>query len=123
MSNTATAAMFLTFLAPVLATLPKDEKGKIGLALAIPIAANLGGMGTPIGTPPNAIALGALQNAGVDITFFDWMLKMVPYVIIMLLLAWVLLMFMFPFKTKAIELKIEGTSDASKRDKLIGSIY
>ena len=36
MSNTATAAMMLTFLAPVLATLPKDEKGKIGLALAIP---------------------------------------------------------------------------------------
>ena len=122
MSNTATAAMFLTFLAPVLATLPQDEKGKIGLALAIPIAANLGGMGTPIGTPPNAIALGALQNAGVDITFMDWMLKMVPYVIIMLLLAWVLLMFMFPFKTKAIELKIEGTSDAPKRDKIIVAI-
>ena len=122
MSNTATAAMFLTFLAPVLATLPQDEKGKIGLALAIPIAANLGGMGTPIGTPPNAIALGALQNAGVDITFVDWMLKMVPYVIIMLLLAWVLLMFMFPFKTKAIELKIEGTSDAPKRDKIIVAI-
>ncbi len=122
MSNTATAAMFLTFLAPVLATLPKDEKGKIGLALAIPIAANLGGMGTPIGTPPNAIALGALQNAGVDITFMDWMMRMVPYVIIMLLLAWVLLMFMFPFKTKAIELKIEGTSDAPKRDKIIVAI-
>lgn len=122
MSNTATAAMFLTFLAPVLATLPQDEKGKIGLALAIPIAANLGGMGTPIGTPPNAIALGALQNAGVDITFMDWMLKMVPYVVIMLFLAWVLLMFMFPFKTKAIELKIEGTSDAPKRDKIIVAI-
>ncbi|MBQ3607629.1 MAG: anion permease [Bacteroidales bacterium] len=56
MSNTATAAMFLTFLAPVLGALPKDEKGKAGLALAIPIAANLGGMGTPIGTPPNALA-------------------------------------------------------------------
>lgn len=56
MSNTATAAMMLTFLAPVLGTLPKDEKGKVGLALAIPIAANLGGMGTPIGTPPNALA-------------------------------------------------------------------
>lgn len=122
MSNTATAAMMLTFLAPVLATLPKDEKGKVGLALAIPIAANLGGMGTPIGTPPNAIALGALQNAGVDITFVDWMLRMVPYVIIMLLIAWVLLMFMFPFKTKSIELKIEGESNAPKKHKIIVSI-
>lgn len=122
MSNTATAAMFLTFLAPVLATLPSDEKGKVGLALAIPIAANLGGMGTPIGTPPNAIALGALQNAGISVTFMDWMIRMVPYVVIMLLLAWVLLMFLFPFKTKSIELKIEGTSNASKRDKIIVSV-
>ena len=62
MSNTATAAMMLTFLTPVLATLPKDGGGRIALALAIPIAANLGGIGTPIGTPPNAIALGALQD-------------------------------------------------------------
>ena len=122
MSNTATAAMMLTFLAPVLATLPQDEKGKVGLALAIPIAANIGGMGTPIGTPPNAIALGALQNAGVDITFMDWMMKMVPYVLVMLFIAWGILMVMFPFKTKSIELKIEGTSTASKREKIIVAI-
>ena len=122
MSNTATAAMMLTFLAPVLATLPQDEKGKIGLALAIPIAANIGGMGTPIGTPPNAIAIGALQNAGIDVTFMDWMSKMFPYVIVMLLIAWVVLMFMFPFKTKSIELKIEGNTNAPKRDKVIVAI-
>ena len=122
MSNTATAAMMLTFLAPVLATLPKDEKGKIGLALAIPIAANLGGMGTPIGTPPNAIALGALQNAGIEIDFLSWMIRMVPYVLIMLFLAWILLLVMFPFKTDRIELKIEGSSNASRRDKIIVSI-
>jgi len=108
MSNTATAAMMLTFLTPVLATLPKDGGGRISLALAIPIAANLGGMGTPIGTPPNAIALGALQEAGFNVTFAGWMLRMVPYVIIMLLIAWVLLMKLFPFKAKSIELKIEG---------------
>ena len=122
MSNTATAAMMLTFLAPVLGTLPKDEKGKVGLALAIPIAANLGGMGTPIGTPPNAIALGALQNAGLEIDFLSWMIRMVPYVLIMLFLAWGLLLFMFPFKTDRIELKIEGDRNAPKRDKIIVSI-
>ena len=122
MSNTATAAMMLTFLSPVLASLPKDEKGKVGLALAVPIAANLGGMGTPIGTPPNAIALGALQNAGFDVTFVGWMLRMVPYVVIMLLIAWVFLMAMFPFKTKSIELKIEGSNNAPKKHKIIVSI-
>ena len=108
MSNTATAAMMLTFLTPVLATLPKDGGGRISLALAIPIAANIGGMGTPIGTPPNAIALGALQEAGYTVTFAGWMLRMVPYVIIMLVIAWVFLMKVYPFKAKSIELKIEG---------------
>ena len=56
MSNTATAAMMLAFLAPVLKTLPENGGGRISLAMAIPIAANIGGLGTPIGTPPNAIA-------------------------------------------------------------------
>jgi sodium-dependent dicarboxylate transporter 2/3/5 len=122
MSNTATAAMMLTFLAPVLAALPKDERGKIGLALSIPIAANLGGMGTPIGTPPNAIALGALQNAGIEINFLSWMVRMVPYVLVMLAIAWCLLLVMFPFKTDKIELKIEGGAKASKKDTIIVSI-
>ena len=53
-SNTATAAMMLTFLAPVLKSLPQNEKGRAALALAIPIGANIGGIVTPIGTPPIA---------------------------------------------------------------------
>ncbi|MCR4824046.1 MAG: SLC13 family permease [Bacteroidales bacterium] len=107
MSNTATAAMMLAFLAPVLKSLPEDETGKVGLALAIPVSANLGGIGTPIGTPPNAIALGALENAGYSISFVTWMTRMVPYVIIMIAIAWVLLQLFFPFKSDKIELKIE----------------
>ena len=107
MSNTATAAMMLAFLAPVLKSLPEDETGKVGLALAIPVSANLGGIGTPIGTPPNAIALGALENAGYQISFVTWMSRMIPYVIIMIAIAWVLLQIFFPFKSDKIELKIE----------------
>ncbi|MBQ9660169.1 MAG: SLC13/DASS family transporter [Bacteroidales bacterium] len=107
MSNTATAAMMLAFLAPVLKSLPADETGKVGLALAIPVSANLGGIGTPIGTPPNAIALGALENAGYSISFVTWMTRMVPYVIVMIAIAWVLLQIFFPFKSEKIELKIE----------------
>ncbi len=108
MSNTATAAMMLAFLAPVLKSLPEGETGKVGLALSIPIAANLGGIGTPIGTPPNAIALGALENAGYNISFVSWMVRMVPYVLVMILLAWFLLQLFFPFKSDKIELKIEA---------------
>ena len=61
-SNTATAAMMLTFLSPVFKQLPPEGKGRMALALSIPIAANLGGMGTPIGTPPNTIALKYLND-------------------------------------------------------------
>ena len=106
MSNTATAAMMLAFLAPVLATLPADDKGKIGLALSIPVAANLGGIGTPIGTPPNATAVRFLSEAGAEISFMDWMVHMITYVIVMILVDWVLLQIFFPFKTEKLVLEI-----------------
>lgn len=106
MSNTATAAMMLAFLAPVLSVLPSDDKGKIGLALSIPIAANIGGIGTPIGTPPNATAVRFLAEAGWDVTFGEWAMRMIPFVLIMIFLAWVLLQVFFPFKSKKIVLDI-----------------
>ncbi len=106
MSNTATAAMMLAFLAPVLAVLPADDKGKIGLALSIPVAANLGGIGTPIGTPPNATAVKFLAEAGCEVTFMEWAMRMVPFVLIMLLVAWLLLQLFFPFQTKKLVLEI-----------------
>lgn len=108
MSNTATAAMMLAFLAPVLKTLPESGGGRVSLAMAIPIAANIGGLGTPIGTPPNAIAIGQLAKDGIEIGFGEWMVRMVPVVIIMILFAWILLMFLFPFKVKKIEINIDG---------------
>lgn len=113
MSNTATAAMMLAFLAPVLKNLPADGKGRIGLALAIPIGANIGGIGTPIGTPPNVIALGYLkENLGIEIGFDEWCLRMVPFVIVMLLIAWFFLLLFFPFKAK--EIKLEINADRKK---------
>ena len=108
MSNTATAAMMLAFLAPVIKTLPPDGGGRMSLAMAIPIAANIGGLGTPIGTPPNAIAIGQLAKDGVEIGFGDWMMRMVPVVIVMIVFAWFLLRFLYPFKAKNIEIKING---------------
>ena len=108
LSNTATAAMMLTFLGPVLKALPADGKGKTALALAIPIAANVGGMGTPIGTPPNAIALKYMEEIGISIGFGEWMAFMIPFTIVLLIIAWVMLLKLFPFKAKSIELNIEG---------------
>lgn len=111
-SNTATAAMMLTFLTPVFAALPANGKGRIALTMSIPIAANLGGMGTPIGTPPNMIALKFLNdpaglNMGID--FGHWMAFMFPLVIILLIISWRILLFFFPFSKKTIELEIKGS--------------
>ena len=108
LSNTATAAMMLTFLGPVLKALPADGKGKTALALAIPIAANIGGMGTPIGTPPNAIALKYLEEIGINVGFGQWMAFMIPFTLLLLFLAWVMLIKLFPFKAKEINLNISG---------------
>lgn len=107
MSNTATAAMMLALLAPVLAALPAGDKGKIGLALSIPVAANIGGIGTPIGTPPNATAVKFLTEAGFDVSFGAWAVRMIPFVLVMIVIAWVLLQVIFPFKSKEIVLDIK----------------
>ncbi len=107
-SNTATAAMMLTFLAPVFRSLPDKERGRIALALAIPIGCNIGGIATPIGTPPNGIALGALKDAGVNIGFLDWMVLTFPLMIAILLIAWVILSVMYRFNTDKLEFDIKG---------------
>ena len=122
LSNTATAAMMLTFLTPVLKSLPADGKGKVGLAMAIPVAANIGGMGTPIGTPPNAIALKYLndpEGLNSDIGFGEWMGFMMPFTIIVLIISWFILLRLFPFKQKTIKLQIEGEAKKDWRSILV----
>src|SRR5574344_61447 len=110
-SNTATAAMMLTFLTPVFRQLPPEGKGRVALALSIPLAANLGGMGTPIGTPPNTIALKYLndpEGLNLGLGFGEWMMFMVPLVAVLLFIGWRLLLLLFPFSQKTISLTIEG---------------
>ena len=118
-SNTATAAMMLTFLAPVFRSLPEKERGRIALALAIPIGSNIGGIATPIGTPPNGIALGALKDAGVNIGFLDWIVLTFPLMIVILLIAWGILSMMYKFTTKKIEFDIKGGAKKSWQTRAI----
>lgn len=125
-SNTATAAMMLTFLTPVFKALPANGKGRIALTMAIPIGANLGGMGTPIGTPPNAFAYKVLNDPtgmNMDISFGQWMAVMAPLVIILLIIAWFLLRKLFPFSQKTIELKIEGDMQHNWRTVVVGITF
>jgi hypothetical protein len=74
MSNTATTAMMLAVVGPTVRRVPERASFRLAILLAVPFGANIGGIGTPIGTPPNAIAYGVLNQAGYDVTFLTWML-------------------------------------------------
>lgn len=86
MSNTATTAMMIATAAP----LYTNSKGSFSraLLLGIPAAASIGGMGTIIGSPPNAITVGALAKQGIHVGFLDWMIVGMPLAIILTLVFW-----------------------------------
>ena len=79
-SNTATTAAMMAVVLPVAASLDTDDRFRVALILAVPVAANIGGLGTPVGSPPNAIALGRLDDQGLPVDFIEWMAFAVPIV-------------------------------------------
>ncbi|HID79394.1 MAG TPA: SLC13/DASS family transporter [Aquifex aeolicus] len=88
LSNTATTAMLLPIVAGMLATLKLDNREKF-ILLGIAYASSIGGIVTPVGTPPNLIALGFLENEGIHISFGEWVLKTLPVSFItFFLLVW-----------------------------------
>ncbi|MEM7600341.1 MAG: DASS family sodium-coupled anion symporter [Verrucomicrobiota bacterium] len=89
LSNTATAAMLLAILGPMLGNI-KSAGALRAMILGVAFSANLGGMGTIIGTPPNAIASGLLSDVHA-IDFLKWMLfGLPPAIVLMVGLWWVL---------------------------------
>ncbi|MCS6971006.1 MAG: DASS family sodium-coupled anion symporter [Planctomycetota bacterium] len=122
MSNTACTAMMLTVLAPVLAALPAGDRGRIALVLAVPFAANIGGIGTPIGTPPNAVAMRFLTGEHA-IGFASWMLFGIPYVLVLLLIAWGLLLLLFRPQAPQIAVNIGGSWDRSWRAWVVYAVF
>jgi len=113
MSNTATTAMMLAIVMPVIATLPSGDPLQKALILSVPFAANIGGLGTPIGTPPNAIALKYLADIH-PISFIGWMQFAMPYMAFVLLLLWLVLIVLFPSPTKTIQIDMTGRFLKSK---------
>ncbi|AXJ02234.1 anion transporter [Cyclonatronum proteinivorum] len=115
MSNTATTAMMMTVAIPIALQIDVKDKFRIILALSIPIAANLGGMATPIGTPPNAIVISALNQQGIELAFGTWMLIATPLVVVMLLVAWGLMRFFYPPTIESFKLELDSAFDKSPR--------
>ncbi len=106
MSNTATAAMMFAIILPIIYKLPEGSPFALSLTLAIPFACNLGGLGTPIGTPPNAIAISYLAENGIKISFAQWMLLAMPLVVVLLALLWRFLLLAYP--ANEIHIEFEG---------------
>lgn len=115
MSNTATTAMMMTVIIPIVAQLDGKDRFRIGLALAIPFAANIGGMATPIGTPPNAVVIGALNARGIGIDFGTWMILATPLVVVLLFLIWKLLLKVYPCQEETVKLDLKGKFSKSPR--------
>jgi sodium-dependent dicarboxylate transporter 2/3/5 len=96
-SNTTAAAMMLPIGVAILGEMARrqseregrevrltDLKYGTGLMLATAFAASIGGMATPVGTPPNLIAIGFIEESqGLKINFFQWMAFGVPLAIVM----------------------------------------
>ena len=115
MSNTAATAMMMTVVLPIIAQLSPDDPFRKSIVLAIPFGANLGGIATPVGTPPNAVVLAALSKQGISIPFGTWVILALPYVIMMVLFAWWLLMKIYPAKSNRFELSMKSSFDKSKK--------
>jgi sodium-dependent dicarboxylate transporter 2/3/5 len=113
-SNTATTAAMMAVVIPVAGGLAPDDRLRAGLILSVPIAANIGGLGTPVGSPPNAIALGRLQDQGIEVDFVTWMALAVPVAVIVLAFAWFLLTRRFPASADTVDVRLGGEFDRGR---------
>lgn len=84
MSNSAATAILLPI---VLSVAPRgDARDRYGTALVLAVAwsASVGGLGTPVGTPPNLIGIAELDRRGLDLSFVDWMMIGMPMGLVMI---------------------------------------
>jgi solute carrier family 13 (sodium-dependent dicarboxylate transporter), member 2/3/5 len=122
-SNTATTAMMFAIGMSIITFLFRQEKEtgvKINpgyataLMLITSFAASIGGLMTPIGTPPNVIGLGFIrQLLGAEITFFEWMMIGAPVVVVLYLFLYAYLNYLSPAGVG----EITGSAEMLKREK------
>ncbi|GGW47601.1 SLC13 family permease [Arenibacter certesii] len=107
-SNTASTVVMLPIAMSVIRLLIHDTDGftkddrnfALNVMLGIAFSANAGGIATVIGTPPNSILIGLLENEyNIEISFLKWMMIGLPFSIVMIaIIYWVLVKWMFPNK-------------------------
>jgi sodium-dependent dicarboxylate transporter 2/3/5 len=126
-SNTATTAMMLPIgigIVYALAEMMSEKTGKkvnaatlnfgTGMMLMAAYASSAGGIGTPVGTPPNIIGIAMIEKfTHVKIPFFQWMLFAVPLLVVMYIFLFLLMYFMHRPEMK----KIEGSREYVRGEK------
>lgn len=94
-SNTATTLMLAPIALGAARALSSDDKPDLALGgalmLGVAHAATIAGIGTPVGSPTNLIAIGFFERAGEPMAFTDWMSRAMPLILVILPIAWLLL--------------------------------
>ena len=118
MTNTATTALIIPIAIVILSEnnlQPLKSKYGKAVILGIAYAATIGGMGTLVGSTPNAIAAKFLGDHGITLSFVDWMVHALPLVIILLPIAWFVLIKFFPPEKKILKVKTHDTKTSAKQ--------
>lgn len=111
-SNSASAAIMMPIALGIVAMTDhepgKSNMGKV-MMIGIAYAANIGGMGTPAGTPASSITIALIRDlTGKDIKFLEWCVHAVPIVLLLIPLGWIILLKLYPPETKRIRGGGEG---------------
>ena len=113
-SNTTTALLLI----PIATFLTTNKKLTIRLLLSVAFGASIGGIITPIGTPPNLIFMGFLDEHNLQgIPFLKWVMLMLPLALVMLFfMSWILSR---GIKKKDINIHLEKISINNKHKKML----
>jgi len=110
-SNTAAATMMIAVMLPLARTLPPGDRFIKALLLGVAFSASVGGMGTVIASPPNAIAAGALRDVD-SIDFFRWMIAAAPPAVALILISYAYLLCRYRPTVKHIDIGRVAGGDA-----------
>ncbi|NNF18937.1 MAG: DASS family sodium-coupled anion symporter [Flavobacteriaceae bacterium] len=139
-SNTASTVVMLPIALSVIKLLINDADGftkddqnfALSVMLGIAFSANAGGIATVIGTPPNSVLIGLLENEyNIQISFLKWMTLGLPFSIVLLTICYlVLVKWMFPNKhlkfdasQEVIQVELEKLGPTSRKEKMVLSIF
>jgi len=125
MSNTAAAAIMIPISIIVLKEnnlFNEQSRFAKGAVLSVAYAATIGGIGSLVGSPPNAIAARYLNEEGISLYFVEWMLKALPFVVLALLFTWLLLFLFNKPEIKKIQFKYQ-VRELNRSQKIIFMVF